>query len=174
MTQHFFKNSIESKVFYRNTLITLFTCSNLFISHLFQTGHLSKTKKLKQIIQGRIHFHCIINGPMNLLEQYPTSLETSSASVHSGCSSLWRLIALALAPSNATSVASLAVPWMTPPPLPPEQARNSAGRSNILPSQSIITTSSSVHAGLAICNIKRALILTLFDGGAFPSAYERY
>ncbi len=38
--------------------------------------------------------------------------------------------------------------WMTPPPLPPD--RNCSGSCNAFPSQSIITTSSSVHAGLAI------------------------
>ena len=42
---------------------------------------------------------------------------------------------------------------MTPPPFPPEQAKNSGGKSSNLPSQSIMTTSSSVHAGLAICII---------------------
>lgn len=42
--------------------------------------------------------------------------------------------------------------WMTPPPFPPLQAKNSLGRSNIFPSQSNIITSNSVQAGLAICN----------------------
>lgn len=41
--------------------------------------------------------------------------------------------------------------WITPPPVPPQPDKNTAGKSNIFPNQSIITTSSSVHAGLAIC-----------------------
>lgn len=46
---------------------------------------------------------------------------------------------------------------MTPPPFPPPQARNSFGKSNIFPSQSNISTSNSVQAGLANCveNLKR-------------------
>ena len=46
------------------------------------------------------------------------------------------------------SSASQYFTWMTPPPLPPD--RNCSGSCNAFPSQSIITTSSSVHAGLAI------------------------
>jgi hypothetical protein len=49
--------------------------------------------------------------------------------------------------------------WMTPPPFPPVEARNSLGNSSIFPSQSIITTSSSVHAGLAIW-IKQVLLIS--------------
>lgn len=40
---------------------------------------------------------------------------------------------------------------MTPPPFPPPEVRNSFGKSSIFPSQSNITTSSSVQAGLANC-----------------------
>jgi hypothetical protein len=43
---------------------------------------------------------------------------------------------------------SIKCTWITPPPQSPEQARNSLGRSNSFPSQSIIITSSSVQAGL--------------------------
>lgn len=39
---------------------------------------------------------------------------------------------------------------MTPPPFPPEQAKNSCGKPIIFPNQSSMTTSNSVHAGLAI------------------------
>lgn len=86
----------------------------------------------------------------NLQEQYPTSFDIMSESFICGLSSFTFETARALAPNNATNVASLAVPWITPPPLPPEHAKNSDGKSNILPSQSNITTSNSVHAGLAI------------------------
>ncbi|KAJ8883624.1 hypothetical protein PR048_015476 [Dryococelus australis] len=55
--------------------------------------------------------------------------------------------------------------WMTPPPLPPEQARNSLGRSSILPNQSSIITSSSVHAGLAICNTHETYHCPVRDPG---------
>jgi hypothetical protein len=41
--------------------------------------------------------------------------------------------------------------WMTPPPGPSEQFRNSLGSCISFPSQSIMATSSSVHAGLVIC-----------------------
>lgn len=37
---------------------------------------------------------------------------------------------------------------MTPPPLPGPQCRNSSGRASIFPNQSVVITSSSVHAGL--------------------------
>lgn len=43
---------------------------------------------------------------------------------------------------------------MTPPPLPPEPARKTGGKPINLPSQSIITTSSSVQAGLATLKFK--------------------
>jgi hypothetical protein len=46
----------------------------------------------------------------------------------------------------ATSVAEDAESWMTPPPAPVE--RNRCGRSSRWASQSIITVSSSVQAGL--------------------------
>ena len=39
---------------------------------------------------------------------------------------------------------------MTPPPWPLLSNRNSSGRLSILPSQSMVTISSSVQAGLAI------------------------
>lgn len=42
--------------------------------------------------------------------------------------------------------------WMTPPPPCPAEAKKTSGKPIILASQSIITTSSSVHAGLDICN----------------------
>jgi len=55
------------------------------------------------------------------------------------------------AESKATRVASLAVPRITPPPrLPSPEKRKWDGRLSIFPSQSIITISSSVQAGLAI------------------------
>lgn len=93
-----------------------------------------------------------------------------SDSFISGCSFLAAATALALAPKRATSVDSLAVPWITPPaiadnlfslmivqvinksnlPFPPEHARNDSGSPRALPNQSNITTSNSVHAGLAI------------------------
>lgn len=74
-----------------------------------------------------------------------------SPSLQSGCSFLSLWIVLALAARRATSVASLAVPCMTPPPWPPGvQDKNSFGRSNIFPNQSIMTTSRSVQAGLDI------------------------
>lgn len=41
--------------------------------------------------------------------------------------------------------------WITPPPSPASPARNASGSCTIFPSQSIITVSSSVHAGLAAC-----------------------
>lgn len=41
--------------------------------------------------------------------------------------------------------------WITPPPSPASPARNASGSCSIFPSQSIITVSSSVHAGLAAC-----------------------
>lgn len=39
--------------------------------------------------------------------------------------------------------------WITPPPSPASPAKNASGSFSIFPSQSIITVSSSVHAGLA-------------------------
>lgn len=41
--------------------------------------------------------------------------------------------------------------WITPPPSPALPAKKASGNSSIFPSQSIITVSSSVHAGLAAC-----------------------
>jgi len=65
--------------------------------------------------------------------------------------SFWASIILARAESNATRVASLAVPRITPPPrLPSPEKRKCDGKLSIFPSQSIITISSSVQAGLAI------------------------
>lgn len=41
--------------------------------------------------------------------------------------------------------------WMTPPPWPSFPAKNSLGKLIIFPSQSSMTVSSSVQAGLAAC-----------------------
>lgn len=64
---------------------------------------------------------------------------------------------------------------MTPPPFPAVPAIKSSGRFSIFPSQSSITVSSSVHAGLAACGpIKRwrcwswAWIYTYSDYGIIP------
>lgn len=46
---------------------------------------------------------------------------------------------------------ALCLTWITPPPSPASPARNASGSCSIFPSQSIITVSSSVHAGLAAC-----------------------
>jgi hypothetical protein len=52
---------------------------------------------------------------------------------------------------------------MTPPPFPPVEARNSLGNSSIFPSQSSITTSSSVQAGLAICNKVTEIVRACYE-----------
>ena len=49
------------------------------------------------------------------------------------------VMALDLAESRATKVASDAVPWMTPPPLPVGENKKSSGKFSILPSQFIVT-----------------------------------
>lgn len=52
---------------------------------------------------------------------------------------------------SGASIGDEEITWMTAPPFPPPEARNSFGKSNIFPSQSNIITSSSVQAGLANC-----------------------
>ena len=77
-------------------------------------------------------------------------MDLSKCSETSGCSRLALASALLRAESIVTRVDSLAVPWMTPPPAPPDDAWKNSGNCNMPASQSIMTTSSSVHAGLAI------------------------
>ena len=52
---------------------------------------------------------------------------------------------------------------MTPPPGPLELNKKCSGRASIFASQSIVTVSSSVQAGLADCERKRDL---QFDNGS--------
>lgn len=81
-------------------------------------------------------------------EQYATSRELISVAKRSGSFSCTSLIALVLAASKHTSVASDAVVWMTPPPEPPGRCKKSSGSPIILPNQFMTIVSNSVHAGL--------------------------
>lgn len=80
-------------------------------------------------------------------------------------------IAVVLCRSHASPKAALLHPphltWITPPPSPDFPAKNASGSSSIFPSQSIITVSSSVHAGLAAWGGRRGKELS------FLFAWER-
>ncbi len=55
-------------------------------------------------------------------EQYITNFDRIKCSDQSLCSSLTSFIILFLADKRVTSIASLAVPCITPPPSPPDEA----------------------------------------------------
>lgn len=87
--------------------------------------------------------------------EYAINLPRMSLSLIFGFSVLTRRTVCSRAASSATNIASLADPWMTPPPGPSEQLRNCSGKFKNLPSQSMTITSNSVAAGLQIWKFRK-------------------